>query len=328
MGSSRADGINPGGREDRPGDGPVDGPGLLAAMSAAADYLAESAEAIDRINIYPVPDNDTGTNMAATLQQACAQALAPPLPAGANQALAVLAQGAIAAGRGNSGVILAQALSSLADSAAPADRLDGPVLAAGLRAASQGARAAVVNPVEGTMLTVLQAAANGAGEQASRGPLAVLESALAAAEIATAKTIDQLPLLAQAGVTDAGGEGICAILRGLAANLAGRTPDPVITADPKPPGRAAIRRGYCLVALLEPEQPDDDFGSLRRWLSQGEFDSVVIAGGRQQLRIHLHTDQPESSLKQIGGFGRISQSSLSRLDPAGGRSGPDPEPAN
>lgn len=295
----------------------VDGPGLLAAVSAAADYLAESAEALDRINVYPVPDNDTGTNMATTLRQACARALTLPTPAGANQVLAALARGAIDASRGNSGVILSQALSSLAESAASADRLDGPALADGLRAASRGARAAVVNPVEGTMLTVLQAAADGAGTETSRSLSAVLENSLASAEIAAAKTVDQLPLLEQAGVTDAGGEGVCAILRGLAANLRGQAPDPVTTTRPKTAGRASGSRGYCLVVLLDPEEPGD-FGQLRHYLSRPEFDSVVIAGGRRGLRIHLHTDQPKLSLERIRKFGRIKQSHCDSLDQPGG----------
>ena len=294
----------------------IDGPRLLAAALAAASYLSESARVLDQINVYPVPDNDTGTNMATTLRRACDQAQMLPPNAGANQVLAGLARGAINSSRGNSGVILSQALSSLAESAVLAERIDGHELARGFRAASRGARAAVVNPVEGTMLTVLQAAADGARQPSSRNALAVLESSLSAAEIAAAKTTDQLPPLRRAGVTDAGGEAICVILRGLVANLRGETPVPIAATNPvttNEPDQSTNNHGYCLVILLIPNQPADDFGGLRRCLSQKEFDSVVIAIGQKVLRIHLHTQKPEPALAEIERFGTISQSSCESL---------------
>ena len=132
---------------------------------------------------------------------------------------------------------------------------EGDALAQGLRAAADAAYTAVAEPVEGTMLTVLRAAADGAEGQTDEGVLGVLEAALEAAERAEAETIDQLPALREAGVTDAGGEGICVVLRGLVAALRGELPPPVAIPD-RPlamlPGHIDDGFGYCTEFVLIP----------------------------------------------------------------------------
>ncbi len=290
-------------------------------MAATADYLTESANALDQINVYPVPDNDTGSNMALTLRGACDQALTLKTPAGIDQVLTALAQGALYSGRGNSGVILSQALSGLAKSAAGKKQVGGLELTHGLQVAVTAAYTAVVKPVEGTMLTVLRAAANGAETTNSRDVLAVLEAALTAAEMATIKTIDQLPALSQAGVTDAGGEGVCAILRGLVANLRDDIPAPVIMATwPTATKPKSIAGGldYCTVFLLVPQKEQAvDVEGLRRYLSQGEFGSVVIAGDQRALRVHAHTNAPKLIFEEAKKFGDIARSSYERINDRG-----------
>lgn len=295
--------------------GPLTGQELLGAIVLATDYLSASAGALNKINVYPVQDGDTGSNMASTLRGACNQAKSLPTTAKTGQVLTALAEGALYASRGSSGVILSQALLELAKSLAQTSRLRGPEIARGLRAAADGARAAVANPVEGTMLTVLQAAADGAKQAKAQNPALVLENALSQAEAATAKTTSQLPALGRAGVTDAGGEGVCAILRGIVAALRNKTPPPIIfTGQPKTePVRALGGPSYCLVFLLAPKDETDD-KSLRQYLAGRGCQSIAIATGQKVWRIHAHTNQPEALLEESKQLGRVSDAKYESLN--------------
>ena len=288
----------------------LSGAELRAAITSAADYLTQSAKAVDAINVYPVPDGDTGSNMAATLREACDHALALEEPVGAGQVLATVARGALYGGRGNSGVIMSQSLLGLAKGVGEVDELGGGALAQGLRAAADAAYTAVAEPVEGTMLTVLRAAADGAEGQTDEGVLGVLEAALEAAERAEAETIDQLPALREAGVTDAGGEGICVVLRGLVAALRGELPPPVAIPD-KPlatlPGHIDDGFGYCTEFVLIPGERDVDVEGLRRHTEGEGYGSVVIVGDEQALRVHVHTNEPERLLEDAGAFGELTR---------------------
>ena len=288
----------------------LSGPELRAAITAAADYLTDSAKAVDAINVYPVPDGDTGSNMAATLREACDHMLALEEPLAAGQVLATFARGALYGGRGNSGVILSQSLLGLAKAVGEVDVLGGDALARGLRGAADAAYTAVSEPVEGTMLTVLREGAGGAEAHAPEGVLAVLAGALAEAERAEAETIDQLPALREAGVTDAGGEGICVILRGLVAALRGELPPPVAIPD-KPlamlPGHIDDGFGYCTEFVLVGSEREVDVDGLRRHTEGDAYGSVVIVGDEQALRVHVHTNEPERLLEEAGAFGELTR---------------------
>ena len=283
---------------------------LRAAICAAADYLAECAKAVDAINVYPVPDGDTGSNMAATLREACDYALALPEPFGAAEVLEALARGALYGGRGNSGVILSQALRGLAAGIGDAETVGGPELARGLEGAAEAAYRAVAEPVEGTMLTVLRAAAEGAAGSAGGAPVPVLEAALTAAEAAETLTIDQLPALREAGVTDAGGEGICVILRGLVAALRGERPAPVAVPD-RPlatlAGHSPDGFGYCTEFVLEAQTRAVDIDAVREHTRRAGLGSVVIVGDERALRVHVHTDEPERLLAEVAAFGSVTR---------------------
>ena len=288
----------------------LSGEQLRDAFGAATGYLAECAKAVDAINVYPVPDGDTGSNMAATLREACDYALALPEPVHAGDVLEALARGALYGGRGNSGVILSQALRGLVKGASDAETLDGQTLARGLGEAAAAAYRAVAEPAEGTMLTVLRAAAGGAASAPDQGPLAGFEAALAAAEAAEALTIDQLPALREAGVTDAGGEGICVILRGLVAALRGERPKPVAVPD-RPiatlAGHSPDGFGYCTEFVLEAGEAPVAVDALRQHTKRAEFGSVVIVGDERALRVHVHTDKPEQLLAEVAAFGRVTR---------------------
>ena len=287
-----------------------DGTELRAAIAAAADYLAACAAAVDAINVYPVPDGDTGANMAATLREASDHALALPPPVTVAETLEAVARGALYGGRGNSGVILSQALRGLAAGAGAVERLDGAALARGLRHAAESARGAVAEPVEGTMLTVLRAAAEGAEERAGAPLPDALDAALRAAERAEAATIDQLPALREAGVPDAGGEGVCVILRGLLAALRGELPPPAAIPD-RPlatlAGHADDGFGYCTEFVLEAAAGPVDVEGVRRHTAGDAFGSVVIVGDERALRVHVHTDEPERLLAEAAAFGQLAR---------------------
>jgi DAK2 domain fusion protein YloV len=287
---------------------------LLQALESAAAYLTANAAAIDAINVYPVPDGDTGSNMAATMREAV-EGAAGNVDAGAAAVLEGLAHGALYGARGNSGVILSQALRGLADGAANASALDGPQLARALEAAAAAAYAAVAKPVEGTMLTVLRAAAEGATAAAAStgdaaGCLPVLRAALAAAEAAEDRTPEQLPALAEAGVTDAGGEGVCTILRGLVAALAGAPMPPIAAVSgvqlARAAGHAADEYGYCTEFVIEPVSGSLDLGRIRSLVEAGNR-SVVVVGDPSAARVHVHTDDAEGLLAAVREVGTVSR---------------------
>lgn len=293
---------------------PLDAATLTAAWAAAAAHLAEQAPAIDAINVYPVPDGDTGSNMAATLREAVdhARAAAATTVAGV---LDALARGALYGARGNSGVILSQALRGFA-SAVSGETLDAAATARALDGAARAAYAAVATPVEGTMLTVLRSAARGAAafveslpaQGNGQGCIGTLQAAIEAAERAEAETPDLLPQLAEAGVTDSGGEGICVILRGLWGALAGAHP-PAAAIPDRPiaslAGHEAEEYGFCTEFVLEPEEGMLDIDAVRRLAAAHR--SAVVVGDERALRVHLHTDDPEAVFAAAGRLGRVGR---------------------
>src|SRR5882757_8832591 len=221
---------------------------------ASVDLLEAHRAELDRINVFPVADGDTGTNLVLTLRAAAEELARRPVPVGpadtAAEVAAALARGALRGARGNSGVIVSQLPRGLAEVLADAedwavDGVDGPALAAALCRADELARAAVSRPVEGTMLSVLRAAATDSSAAANRGgALAdVVAAAVEGAAVALADTPRQLPVLARAGVVDAGGRGLALLLDALAGVVNGR------------PGGTAVVAG-AVSAVVVPGAPE------------------------------------------------------------------------
>lgn len=217
----------------------LDAPAVRRWCGAAASALAERRAEIDALNVYPIPDGDTGTNLDLTLRSAL-EALKSAHPdvgsaagegaaAGAGVMLAAMAHGAVLGARGNSGVIVSQILRGMADAVGTAGTVDGPLLAAALEAACDAAYAAVAKPVEGTILSVLRCAAAesrlAVGDQAGSELGKVVAAAAAGGAEALARTPEQLDVLAAAGVVDAGGQGLVVILNALAEVVTGRDAD-------------------------------------------------------------------------------------------------------
>jgi hypothetical protein len=291
---------------------------LRAVIEAYRDALAAHREPINRLNVYPVPDGDTGTNMALTLGSVCEE-VAGADGSDLEAVCKAISHGSLMGARGNSGVILSQVLRGLAGVIAGAGKLDGATLSAALRAASDAAYQAVMRPVEGTILTVVRASAEAAEQLVgSNGSAAALievaETARAAAAVALEKTPEQLPVLADAGVVDAGGTGYVLLLDALLHVLDGReVPAPSVgegavradaqmvhaTHDHSEGGIADLR--YEVMYFLE--APDASIPAFKDVWS-GIGDSIVVVGGDGIWNCHIHTDDIGAAIEAAIDAGR------------------------
>ena len=285
------------------GSGTIELAVVLRFVDIAVDALAEAREEIDALNVYPVPDGDTGTNMYLTVAAARdALRAATSEEADLLKGLAALRKGALLGARGNSGVILSQMLGALASTIAnaPADERNASIMARALREATEGAYAAVGTPVEGTILTVIRAAAEAAEVRAAQeGARArdVFTAAAAAAREALAHTPELLQVLRDAGVVDAGGRGLSVVLDAAETALTGRRPVPVTAPIgahripiPQERGPHALTPGgpaYEVMYLLDAD--DAQVPALKEHLGR-LGDSLVVVGGDGLWNVHVHVD--------------------------------------
>ncbi len=266
---------------------------LRQSVTRFRDALRAHQDELNRLNVYPVPDGDTGTNMTLTLESVVHElGTAEDM----SEVCQAVAHGSLMGARGNSGVILSQILRGLSDTFRPLDFAGAADLVTGLRQASDAAYEAVMRPVEGTILTVVRAAADAAeaardaGEQALVG---ILDSASTAARDAVEHTPDLLPVLREAGVVDAGGRGFTLLLDALLEVVAGRPiPDPDIVFTPVSveahlAGDDVASLRYEVMYLLEAE--DSTITAFKEtWAALG--DSIVVVGGDGLWNCHVHTD--------------------------------------
>ena len=307
--------------------GVMTGPALLRAIALATADLAASAREVDALNVFPVPDGDTGTNMLATMRAAVAAAMAVAVPERSlGRIAAALAAGGLAGARGNSGVILSQILRGLAAGLDSATRADGVLLATALGRSAELATLAVARPVQGTMLTVIDEAAR-AALQASRGSPdvgGVLRAAVAAAGSAVRATPGQLLVLRDAGVVDSGALGLFVLLRGVLrgpldgmADIAEWTAEPTLMPPP-----LDEEQGHEVMFVLMPRPGESlDVGSLREVLLR-TADSVIVAGDASAVTVHLHVRDVEGTLRWGTELGTLEHI---RVEPLEARVGPPPE---
>jgi hypothetical protein len=301
----------------------LEAPALGRVIEAYRDALRSHQDVINRLNVYPVPDGDTGTNMALTVESVVAELdkLEDPDMALTSKAIS---HGSLMGARGNSGVILSQLLRGIVDGLNESGRVPGPKdLARALTVADELARAAVMRPVEGTILTVARAAAEGARAAADAGKalIDVVGASRTAAAEALAGTPELLPVLAQAGVVDAGGTGYLLLLDAILTVVDGRPlPDPPALPDESLGGVAepsqmaeavaASHDGgdgdisglrYEVMYLLE--APDDTIPSFKEvWAGIG--DSIVVVGGDGLWNCHIHTDNIGAAVEAALDAGR------------------------
>lgn len=275
----------------------LDRAAVLRWVGVCLDLLTAHRDELDRLNVFPVPDADTGTNLVVTLSSAGSQAQHGGSPAAV---LDQLARAAMLGARGNSGLVLSQLVRGLAEAAAPAAG-GGPLAATwlrdGLRRAAELATAAFATPVDGTALTVLDAAAAAADDAGSDKLAVVADAAVAGAAAALADTPRRLAVLARAGVVDAGGRGMLLVLDALAAVVTGRPPSPAPTprvARPADLLRAArntdcvgaVRYDYEVMYLLDASS-EARVATLRAELAT-LGDSVAVVGDGHTWKVHVH----------------------------------------
>jgi hypothetical protein len=268
-------------------------------VGSALASLETSRSRIDDLNVYPVPDGDTGTNLTLTVR-AVADAVASAEPAERPALAQAVARAALMGARGNSGVILSQIVRGVADVlASSTNGIDPALTARALRGASDAAYRAVRRPVEGTMLSVIRELAEEAERRAAGAePLGeLLVELVRHGDEAVARTPEQLEVLREAGVVDAGGAGLVELLRGLAGAVTGEAL-PAAPAEEAPSGADAIhlepsRYRYCTVFVVEGEALDRD--GLEAQL-EPLGDSLVVVGDETALKVHVHTDDPGAAL--------------------------------
>jgi DAK2 domain fusion protein YloV len=298
-----------------------DGAGLLAAFRAAVSNLEAHADEVNALNVYPVPDGDTGSNMLATVTAALAEGEALEPGATAERVAGAISFGALMGARGNSGVITSQILRGMSEALAARSRFTGPDLAHALSQGSDAAYRAVARPVEGTILTVIRDAAGAAVVCAEAdGDLeAVLTAAVEAAEQAVARTPSLLPILRDAGVVDAGGEGLYRLLQGALQHLVEGTPAPVHGTRETARAAALLAHvdegyGYETMFLLQarPGQALDVDAIRVRLQALGE--SVLVAGDARAVKVHVHNERPDEILGYALDLGSVSRISVENLD--------------
>ena len=297
-----------------------DGAGMLDALRAAVANLDANVEEINALNVFPVPDGDTGSNMAATMHVALEQAeTAAGEPAWT--IAAAIKRGALHGARGNSGVILSQILGGMADALDRKRRFNGLDLAFALRQGVERSYRAVSQPVEGTILTVIRDAAEAAVAAAERDPdiETVLAATVDAAEKSVARTPTLLPILREAGVVDSGGQGLFRLFQGALQQLVG---DATATAG-RPASSAKLSmlvahaddgHGYETVFFVRPvKRRKLDLDAIRDRLGVlGE--SVIVAGDQGEAKVHVHNERPDEILAYGLSLGTLSDITVVNLD--------------
>ena len=298
-----------------------DGTGLLEAFRAASANLEAYVDEINGLNVYPVPDGDTGSNMYATVKAALEEAeTVAGEPAG--RIAQAISFGALMGARGNSGVITSQIFRGMADALEGKQRFNGLDLAHALSQGAVAAYGAVAKPVEGTILTVIRESADVAVSVAERNNdiETVLTATVDAAEKSVARTPSLLPILREAGVVDSGGQGVYRLFQGALLHLVGQVPTGAGRAKAAAARPAALIAhadegfGYETMFLVQPEGSGRlDLDAIRTRLeSIGE--SVLVAGDARAIKVHVHNEHPDQVIAYGLSLGSLSKISVENLD--------------
>jgi DAK2 domain fusion protein YloV len=287
------------------------------AILAGQAWLEGHKAAVDALNVFPVPDGDTGKNMSLTLKAAVKE-IADLRDTSAHVVAAKLARGALMGARGNSGVILSQILRGFSEGLGKKETFTATDFAAALQESSRLAYRAVIKPQEGTILTVIREAAAAAQQSATRSTsiTLMLDETVNAARAAVAKTPDLLPVLKQAGVVDAGGQGLTYIIEGILRFTRG---EPIEVAALEAlevavqKGRVEVEEefGYEVVFLVEGTSLDED--KIRETIIAMGGVSTVVAGDATLLKVHTHTPTPGKILDYGVGLGNLRDINVENL---------------
>ena len=300
----------------------IDGALFQRMVVHAAASINAQKQSINELNVFPVPDGDTGTNMSLTIGTAAAEAKKKPATTVA-QAAATNASALLRGARGNSGVILSLLFRGVSKALKDQDTADGVALAAALHEGVSAAYKAVMKPAEGTILTVSRLAAKAAAEAAQEQNSAehVLEAAIAHGQEALAETINQNPVLKKAGVVDAGGKGFLIILQGMLDEMRG-IPAPQDYRDDAPQtkdkadfmamSQEEITFAFDTVFIVRKAQPDVNLGPFRTYLNS-IGDSLVIGEDDEAFKVHVHTNIPGNALNEAQKYGTLELAKIENM---------------
>jgi len=303
----------------------ANGKTLKKMFDAGTVWLEKCVPEINAINVFPVPDGDTGTNMLLTMHSAMEEAK-QNTDSDASSVAKSMSYGALMGARGNSGVILSQFLRGLARGLEGKKCFNSRDFANALAEASKAAYEGIIHPVEGTILTVLKDAAN-AADVATRNDsadlLSVVETATEAARDSVARTPDLLPVLREAGVVDAGGEGLYIIFDGAFRFLKGEA-DKMKNYEPQlvsanlplaykivPEAEVEVPYGYCIEFLLEGQKLD--LNKIRKKLNK-KGQSLIVAGDGSMVKIHVHSFKPGEILDNATRLGKLHDVKIDNMD--------------
>ena len=301
----------------------IDAKVLSRMFLAGAKNLEAKKEWINELNVFPVPDGDTGTNMTMTIMSAAAAVTALEDPDMETLAKAI-SSGSLRGARGNSGVILSQLLRGFTKSVRKSKELDAIAIAAAMERAVETAYKAVMKPKEGTILTVAKEAALKAAEIAPEAEelQPYFEEIFAHAEATLAKTPEMLPVLKEAGVVASGGQGLLEVLRGAMDGFLGKEVDytdfqkssgPAVTKI-SPQAEADIKFGYCteFIILLDKPMPLEEEHSFKEFLTS-IGDSIVLVADDEIVKVHVHTNHPGQAIERALTYGALSRMKIDNM---------------
>ena len=303
----------------------IDGLLLRDMVLAGTALLEKNREAVDALNVFPVPDGDTGTNMTLTMQSACREVSSKEFLR-ADEAAAALAKGALRGARGNSGVITSQLFRGFSKAVAGMERITPEQFAAALKKGAELAYKAVMKPKEGTILTVARVIAEDAIKQAAAAPTdydGLMNVMLKSGEAILKKTPDMLPALKAANVVDSGGRGLLWIYTGYAAVIRGEDINALLLSAGDEAGEEAedpddldkINFDYCVRFSIQnfgEDITESDRDSFRRRLKR-IGDSVQVTGDLECTKVHVHTDNPGDALQFAIDLGEVVDITIENL---------------
>mgnify|MGYP005794995073 CR=1 FL=1 len=302
----------------------IDAKILSRMFLAGAKNLEAKKEWINELNVFPVPDGDTGTNMTMTIMSAASEVSALDNPDMETLARAI-SSGSLRGARGNSGVILSQLLRGFTRSVRKSSSLDAPAIAAAMEKAVETAYKAVMKPKEGTILTVAREAAQKAEEIAGEADdlLSFFQTVFAHAEETLARTPEMLPVLKEAGVVDSGGQGLLEVLRGAIDGYLGKEVD--YSGFEKTGGTSSVTKisaqaeadikfGYCteFIILLDREMPEEEEHRFKEFLTS-IGDSIVLVADEEIVKVHVHTNHPGQAIERALTYGALSRMKIDNM---------------
>ncbi len=301
----------------------IDAKVLSRMFLAGAKNLEAKKEWINELNVFPVPDGDTGTNMTMTIMSAATEVGVLTDPDMETLAKAI-SSGSLRGARGNSGVILSQLLRGFTKSVKKSSELDALAIAAAMERAVETAYKAVMKPKEGTILTVAKEAALKAAELAPEAEEleAFFKEVFDHAEYTLSRTPEMLPVLKEAGVVDSGGQGLLEVLRGAIDGFLGKEVDYSEFEKPtgatvtkiSPQAEADIKFGYCteFIILLNKPMPVEEEHSFKDFLTS-IGDSIVLVADDEIVKVHVHTNHPGQAIERALTYGALSRMKIDNM---------------